>query len=330
MVRGKQSSYYIANARVIDPSQNLDQQMDVLIENGNITAIDKPGVLKKKANDQDVETIDAKNWVLAPGFIDLNARMGEPGSDPVEAMGTSSRAAAAGGFTSVLVRPSYANINDNAFMTDYISRHASEKSLVRIFPMGALTLGSRGETLAEIGSMVEAGVIAVGDDLAPIMNSYLMRKALEYVKAFQVPIFSFTQDENLVGKGVMEEGFNSCRLGLRGIPAAAEEIMIRRDITLAEHTDGNLHITTVTTEGSVRALRDAKKRGLKITAEANPQYFSLTSDEIKTYDANYKFFPPLTVSEGPKCCNRRDRGWDNRCSGKHASAAKPWCERHGF
>lgn len=295
---GDQRPLYIRGGTVIDPVHGLDDPADVLVAEGAIAAIGKPKSLEKKAKELGAERIDAKDNIVCAGFVDLNARMGEPGADPVECLASGSASAAAGGFTSVACMPGFAAVNDNAFMTDYILRHAREKSVIRFFPIGALTLGSQGEKLSEVGSMVEAGVVALADDGRAVMDAYLMRKSLEYAKAFDVPVFSFPQDKNLVGKGVMDEGVQSCKLGLRGIPAAAEEIQVARDIVLARHTDGRLHLSSLSTKGAMNAVRDAKASGLtNISAETSPPYFSLTSNDVTTYDARFKCFPPLRSKE---------------------------------
>lgn len=289
-------SLYVTGAHVLDPSQKLNGPAEFLVENGRISVMGKPGSLKAKAKTLKAPTLDASGLFLAPGFVDLNCAIHEPGAEHVESFTTGSRAAAAGGFTTLLVKPVTDPVNDNAFITDFVSRRARENSLVRIVPMGALTSGREGKKLAEIGAMAAAGIRAVGDGIA-ITDSYLMRKGLEYSRAFSVPVFSFPEDRTLSGQGVMNEGWNSNRLGLRGIPAAAEEIAVSRDIVLARHTQGVLHLQPVSTIGSLVAIRHAKKQGIKVTAETCPQYFSLTSDSIATYDANFKCFPPLRSEE---------------------------------
>ena len=291
------SAHYIRGGLVIDPKHGLDEPSDLLVIDGRIAALAKPKSLEKRAKEVGAGLIDAKGLIVCPGFVDLNARLGEPGADPSECIASGSAAAAAGGFTSIACMPSFGTINDNAFITDYFLRNARETALVRLFPVGAVTQGSRGEALAEIGSMHSAGVVALADDGRPIMDSYLMRKALEYAKAFGLPIFSFPQDRYLVGKGMIDEGVQSCKLGLRGIPAAAEEIMVARDIVLVRHTDGRLHLSSISVKGALNAIREAKASGVKITAETNPQYFTLTSNDVTTYDARFKCFPPLRGKE---------------------------------
>ena len=287
---------YVTGASLLDPTQKFKGEADLLVENGRVSAVDKSGALKAKAKSLKADTLDASGHFLAPGFVDLDCSISEPGSEHVESFATGSRAAAAGGFTTLLTKPVTNPVHDNAFMTDIILRRAAEHSLVRVTPMGALSAGREGKKLAEIGGMVMAGTRAVGDGLS-LMDTYLMRKALEYSRAFGVPVFSFPEDRALAGQGVMNEGWNSNRLGLRGIPPAAEEIFVARDIVLARHTQGRLHFQPVSTKGAVGAIRHAKEQGLELTAETHPAYWSLTSDSIATYDPNFKLNPPLRAEE---------------------------------
>ncbi len=289
-------SLYVTGATLVDPSQKWNGAADLLVENGKVSAVGKPGSLKSKAKSIKAENFDAEGLFLAPGFVDLQCRIHEPGSEHIESFATGSASAASGGFTTLLVQPVTEPVHDNAFMTDFILRRARENSCVRIAPMGALSGGREGKKLAEIGSMAAAGARAVGDGAA-IENTYLMRKALEYSRAFSMPVFSFPEDKALSGQGVMNEGWNSNRLGLRGIPPAAEEIAVARDLVLLRHTRSRLHFQSISTVGSLRALRRAKEEGLAVSAETNPAYFTLTSDAIATYDANFKLFPPLRSEE---------------------------------
>ncbi len=289
-------SLYITGAHLLDPAQKLNRPGDLLVHQGKILAVGKVGELAKKAKQLKAETIKAKGLFLAPGFVDLNCAIYEPGAEQVESFASGSAAAAAGGFTSLLVKPVTTPIHDNAFITDFIARRAKENSRVRIFAMGALTAGKEGKKLSEMGSMAAAGIKAVGDG-ASVTDTYLMRKALEYSRAFFLPVFSFPEDKLLAGQGLMNEGWNSNRLGLRGIPSAAEEIAVHRDLVLARHTLGRLHLQPVSTRGSLEAIRNAKKAKLPVTAETSAPYFHLTSDAIASYDANYKIFPPLRSEE---------------------------------
>ncbi len=287
---------HITGAHLVDSSVKLDRKGDLLVDKGKIVAIGKPGEFKSKAKSLKAEEIDSRGKFLTPGFIDMQTLIHEPGAEHVEDFATASLAAAAGGFTTITSLPCSTPVHDNAFMTDFIARRAREKSIVHVELVGAVTAGREGKRLAEIGSMIAAGARAVGD-VGPIMDSYLMRKALEYCKTFSVPILSVAEDRSLVGQGVMNEGFNSNRLGLRGIPAAAEEIMVWRDVVLTRHTGGRIHFSSLTTRGAMEAVRRAKEEGLAVTADTSPHYFSLTSDAIAGYDANFKCFPPLRSKE---------------------------------
>jgi dihydroorotase len=289
-------SLYVKGAHILDPSQKWNKMGDLLIVKGKVVGIGKPGEFAKKAKALKAKEIDAKGLFLSPGFVDLNCAIYEPGSEQVEGFASGSRAAAAGGFTSLLIKPFTTPVHDNAFITDFVFRRAKENSIVRIFAMGALTSSREGKKLSEMGAMAAAGVKAVGDGIA-ITDTYLMRKALEYAQAFFLPVFSFPEDRLLAGQGLMNEGWNSNRLGLRGIPSAAEEIAVHRDLVLARHTHGRLHIQPISTAGSIEAIRAAKKAGLKVTTDTSAPYFQLTSDAIASYDANYKVFPPLRSDE---------------------------------
>ena len=290
------ASLYVTGAHLVDPAQKWNCPADLLIENGLVLAVDKPGKLKERAKKIKAPSLEADGQFLAPGLVDLHCRIHEPGAEHIENFETGSHSAAAGGFTTLLIQPFSEPVHDNAFMTDFILRRARENSRVRIAPMGALSHAREGKKLAEIGGMAAAGARAMGDSAA-IENSYLMRKALEYARAFSMPVFSFPEDRSLAGQGVMNEGWNSNRLGLRGIPTAAEEIAVARDIVLLRHTRSRLHFQSLSTTGALRALRVAKEQGLAVSAETNPAYFTLTSDAIATYDANFKVFPPLRSEE---------------------------------
>jgi dihydroorotase len=286
------NSLYVTGAHLLDPATSENATGDLLIEDGMIAAIGNVGSLKTRGEKLGAETLKADGLFLAPGFVDLNCTILEPGSEHTESFATGSSAAAAGGFTSLLLRPLTKPLHDNAFMTDFINRRAKENSKVRIFPMGTLSAGREGHKLSEMGGMAASGVRAVGDD-AGQLDSYLMRKGLEYSRAFGLTVMVVPEDKALAGQGVMHEGWNSNRLGLRGIPSAAEEIAVTRDIILARHTQGRLHLQSISTRGAIEAVRQAKAAGLHITCDTNPVYFTLTSDSIATYDANYKVFPPL-------------------------------------
>jgi len=292
----------IEKGHIIDPSQGIDGIGDILIEDGKIreVKIQKTPPLppltkggRRGGSDSELRTIDATGLYVFPGFVDMHAHLREPGFEYKETIKTGTLAAVKGGFTTVCCMPNTYPVNDNASVTEFIIRKAAQEGSCAVLPIGAITKGQKGEELAEIGTMRNEGCIAFSDDGHPVMNSLIMRRALEYSKAFNVPIISHCEDLTLSEGGVINEGLTSVTLGLRGIPAEAEMIMVFRDILLAELTDGRLHIAHVSTEGSVELIRDAKKRGTPVTAETCPHYFSLTEDAVRDYDTNAKVNPPL-------------------------------------
>lgn len=281
-------------ARVIDPASRLDAQADVLVEEGKIKEIG-PSIPQIKVGAIG-RVINCQGKVLTPGLIDMHCHLREPGHEYKETIETGSRAGAAGGYTSLVCMANTLPVNDCRAVTEYIMRQARDKALVNVYPVGAVTKGLKGESLAEIGDMHEAGIVAVSDDGQSVMNSYLFRRALEYAAGIGLPVISHCEDLNLRGQGVMNEGYMSTILGLRGIPKAAEVIMVQRDIILAELTGALLHIAHVSTAESVQVIREAKKRGVKVTAETAPHYFSLTEETLRTYDTNTKMNPPLRTA----------------------------------
>lgn len=284
-------SILIKGGRIIDPSRNFDKVGNILIEKGTIKSY--PEDIKKLEKDSAVKVIDARGKIVAPGLVDLHVHLREPGYEHKETIRTGCVSAAAGGFTSIVCMPNTNPINDNASVTEYIMLKARTEGVVNVYPLGAITKGENGETLAQIGEMYEAGCVGVTDDGMPVMNSKVMRHAMEYVKAFGIPVISHCEDLNLSGNGVMNEGDTSTLLGLSGIPSASEDVMVSRDITLAELTGTHLHICHVSTEGSVRLIRAAKMRGVRVTAEAAPHHFTLTDKAVAEYDTNAKMKPPL-------------------------------------
>jgi dihydroorotase len=289
----------IKKGHIIDPSQGIDSIGDVLIEEGKIVEIrmEGNGETEKRRNRDTRRIIDAKEMFVIPGLIDMHVHLREPGYEHKETIKTGTDAAIRGGFTTVCCMPNTYPINDNASVTEFIIRKAALEGLCTVLPIGAITKGQKGEELVEMGTMKDQGCVAFSDDGLPVMNSLIMRRALEYSKAFGLPIISHCEDLTLSEEGVMNEGLLSITLGLKGIPAEAEQIIVFRDILLAELTRGKLHIAHVSTGGSVKLIRDAKKRGVNVTAETCPHYFSLTEDAVKDYDTNAKVNPPLRTKK---------------------------------
>lgn len=285
-------SLLIKNGRVIDPAQNIDDTLDLLIEKGKVKEIGKG--LKAPSG---AETIDAKGCYVTPGLVDMHVHLRDPGLEYKEDIVTGTRAAAAGGFTSVACMPNTSPVNDNKTVTSYILTKAKAEGLVNVFPVGAITKGSKGESLAEMGELKEAGCVAVSDDGHPVANAELMRRALEYAKGMEIMVISHAEEKALVGEGVMNEGFVATELGLKGIPWAAEDVATARDVYLAEFTNSPLHIAHVSTKGAIRIIRDAKARGVKVTCETAPHYFSLTDDAVRGYETNAKMNPPLRSAD---------------------------------
>ena len=277
----------IKNGRVIDPTQNLDATRDVLIQHGRVAkiaeAIDAVGV----------GVLDAKGLIVAPGFIDLHVHLRQPGNEHAETIETGSKAAAAGGFTSICPMPNTDPVNDNAAVTQFIVETANRVAPVNVFPIGAISHRSRGERLAEIGLMKEAGIVGLSDDGRPVMSSAVMRHAMEYSLAFGLVIIEHAEDLTLSKGGQMHEGEYSTRLGLRGIPGSSEDVMVGRDILLAEQTGARYHVAHLSTARSLDLMREAKRRGLNVTCEVTPHHFTLCDADIQGYDTNYKMKPPL-------------------------------------
>lgn len=278
----------IKNIRVIDPASKTDKVKDIYIEGSKIVS---------KPSKEPETVIDGKNKIAVPGLIDVHSHLRDPGQEEKETIKTGTRSACKGGITTVLCMPNTKPVTDNAPSVEYILLKAQKEGKVNVLPIGCITKGSLGTELAEIGILKKAGIVAVSDDGNPVASSQIMRRALEYTKMFNLPVISHCEDKDLSRTGVMNEGRNSMKLGLRGIPAQSEEIMVSRDIMLAELTGGHLHIAHVSTEGSVELVRQAKKKGLKVTAETCPHYFTLTDDSLKTFNTNYKMNPPLRTEK---------------------------------
>ncbi len=292
----------IKNGRVIDPANNVDNIKNIFINKDRINDYPKnTNLLESKRN---LKIIDATGMIVVPGLVDIHVHLREPGYEHKETIKTGTLSAAAGGFTSIACMPNTDPINDNASVTDYILLKAFKEGVVNVFPIGAITKGEKGEELAEIGEMYEAGCIGISDDGMPVINSNLMRRAMEYVRSFNIPVISHTEDKYLSDNGVVNEGKYSTLLGLKGIPNAAEEVMVARDIHLSELTGTHLHICHVSTEGSVRIIRDAKKRNVNVSAEATPHHFTLSHEEVLNYNTSAKMNPPLRSEKDVKAIQK--------------------------
>jgi dihydroorotase len=296
MNSAKSVNLLLRNARIIDPSIERDLLSDLLILDGKIEEI-RPNLFIGQELPSRVQVMDmAGKWVV-PGLFDMHVHLREPGEEYKETIASGTRAAVAGGFVAVACMPNTKPVNDSASVTKYILERAREEGSCFVFPVGAVSRGLAGRELAELGELREAGAVAVTDDGRPVMSSLMMRRALEYAQAFRLTVISHAEDLDLAAGGVMNEGAISTMLGLRGIPRAAEEIMVARDLLLAEMTHGKLHIAHVSSAGSVRLIRDAKARGIHVTAETAPHYFSLTDDKLMTFDTVFKVNPPLRRPE---------------------------------
>ncbi len=278
----------LKGGRVIDPSQDHDAVADVLIVDGSIAAVGK-----KLAAPDGAETFDAKGKVVAPGLVDLHVHLREPGREDAETVASGALAAAAGGFTSVCAMPNTDPVTDNQAAVGFIVKQGAAAGAARVYPIGATSLGQEGKQLSEFGEMVAAGAVAVSDDGHPVVSSQLMRTALEYARSFGIPVAEHCEDPYLFAGGAMHEGTVSTRLGLKGIPAAAEEIMVARNILLAELTGGHVHLCHMSTRESVNLIRRGKERGVNVTAEVAPHHFALTHDACEGYDTDAKMNPPL-------------------------------------
>ena len=285
-------SLLIQGGLVVDPAQELSDPRDLLIEDGKIAALEAPGTIAAEGR----RVIAAQNLVVTPGLIDMHVHLREPGEEYKETILTGTRAAVAGGFTAVAAMPNTRPVNDNTAITRFILEAAGAAGLARVYPVGAISMGSLGQTLSEYADQKAAGAVAFSDDGHPVMNPMLMRRALEYARTFNVPLIAHEEDLDLRGGGVMHEGRVSLELGLRGIPAAAEETMIFRDLALLQLTGGRLHIAHVSAFGSVALIRTAKAAGLTVTAETAPHYFSLTDEAVRGYDTFAKVNPPLRTA----------------------------------
>lgn len=277
----------IKNGRVIDPARKIDSVVDIVVRGGKIVSIGKAD------SPQDIPQFDATGLIVAPGFFDIHVHLREPGTEEAETIASGGAAAVAGGFVAVAAMPNTKPPNDSPSITSYIINEAKRSSPALVFPIGAVTKEQKGETLAEIGEMVEAGIVGISDDGKPVMDSRLFRRALEYAQLFNLPVIQHCEDLNLSKGGVMHEGVHSTRLGLKGIPSSAEDTMVSRDLILAESTGGRYHVAHLSTRRAVEMVRQAKAQGIKITAEVTPHHFTLTDAAVAEYDTNAKMNPPL-------------------------------------
>ncbi|MYA79744.1 MAG: dihydroorotase [Acidobacteriia bacterium] len=281
------SRLLIKDGHLIEPSSGIDERRDVLIEDGRVAAIEP------RIEATDAEVVDAGGCFVAPGFLDIHVHLREPGIEHAETIETGAKAAAAGGFTSVCCMPNTIPVNDSPTVTSFIVERARHSAIVNVFPIGAITKGSKGEQLAEIGAMKKAGIVAISDDGRPVMNSRVMRRAMEYAASFGLTVIDHCEDLNLSMGGDIHEGAQSVRLGLRGIPGCSEDVMVARDIILSEVTGGAVHIAHISTRNSIEMVRHARRLGIRVTSEVTPHHFALTDSDIAGYDGNYKMKPPL-------------------------------------
>lgn len=291
----------IRGGTVVDPATGIHGRRDVLVRDGKIAV-----VAESIGGDQaaGATVIEAENCLVLPGLVDMHVHLREPGYEYRETIETGARAAVAGGFTAVACMANTNPVNDNGAVTEYIRERAQAVGLARVYPIGAVSKGLKGEQLAEIGEMQRAGIVAVSDDGMPIMNGGLMRHALEYAAMFRLPVIVHEEDCSIAAEGVMNEGAMSLRLGLKGMPAAAEEAMIARDLALLEHTGGRLHVAHVSATGAVELIRAAKARGLAVTAEAAPHHFTLTEAAVEGYNTHAKMKPPLRTQQDVEAVRR--------------------------
>jgi dihydroorotase len=284
----------LRGGRLLDPSQNIDETGDLLLADGAVEAVGRVGEVRRDGDE--LETIDCAGRVVSPGFIDVHCHQREPGREEVETIASGARAAAAGGFTAVCAMPNTDPVTDNQAAVGFILAQARRAAAARVYPIGAISIGEKGETLAEFGEMVGAGAVAVSDDGKPVVSAQLMRTALEYARTFGIPVADHCEEPTLAAGGAMNEGLTSARLGLKGIPSEAEEIMAIRDILLARRTGGHIHLCHMSTRGSVELIRWGKERGIDITAEVCPHHLSLTEESVEGYDTNAKMNPPLRTA----------------------------------
>jgi len=283
----------IKNGRVIDPASKIDASMDVLLDGELVKEVGAPGTF---AGLQGAEIFDAAGMIVAPGFIDLHVHLREPGQESSETIETGTKSAARGGFTAVCCMPNSKPVHDNASITRFIMDKARTVGATRVWPIGAASVGSQGEAIAEIAAMKEAGIVAVSDDGKPISTARLTRQVMEYCRSLDLPVIEHCEDVSLAAGAVMREGVTSTRLGLRGMPAAAESVCVARDVQLAQLTGARLHVAHLSAKGSLDQVRWAKSQGLRATCEVTPHHFTLTDEDVQ-YDSRFKMNPPLASRE---------------------------------
>jgi dihydroorotase len=283
----------IKNGRVLDPASNSDAVRDILLDGETIAEIAVPG---KIASANGTEVFDASGLIVAPGFIDMHVHLREPGQENSETIETGTKAAARGGFTAVCCMPNTKPVNDNASITRFIVDRAKAHGHVRVWPIGAASVGSKGEAIAEIAAMREAGIVAVSDDGKPIATAKLARQIMDYCRSLDLLVIEHAEDVSLAAGAVMREGIASTRLGLPGMPAAAESVCVARDVQIAELTGARLHIAHLSAKASLEQVRFAKKNGLRVTCEVTPHHFTLIDEDV-TYDSRFKMNPPLSARE---------------------------------
>jgi dihydroorotase len=285
---------FIEGGRVIDPASGTDGVRTVVVRDGRIAE-----VAERIERPREARAIDARGKWVTPGFVDLHVHLREPGQEYKETVATGARAAVAGGFTTICAMPNTKPVADGAAVVELVRARAAQAGLARVLPVGCISRNQAGEELAEYGELKAAGCVAISDDGKPVVSSALMRRALEYARAFGLPVAVHEEDPALVGKGVMHEGATSTRLGLKGIPGAAEDVMVLRDLALLELTGGRLHVQHVSTRGAARAIREAKARGLAVTAEVTPHHLALSDEDVAAsgYSTDFKMNPPLRSAE---------------------------------
>jgi dihydroorotase len=283
----------VKNGRVVDPATKTDAILDLLLDGERIAEIAPAGNI---SDGRGAEIFDATGLIIAPGFIDIHAHLREPGQENSETIETGTRAAARGGFTAVCCMPNTKPVNDNASVTRFILDRAKSSASVRVWPIGAASAGSKGEAIAEIAAMKQAGIVAVSDDGKPIATAKLARQVMDYCRSLDIPVIEHAEDVSLAAGAVMREGVTSTRLGLAGMPAAAESVCVARDVQLAALTDARLHIAHLSAKASLDQVRWAKQRGLQVTCEVTPHHFTLIDEDVK-YDSRYKMNPPLAAHE---------------------------------